>query len=47
MGSIGELLGIIALIVATGLCVFAVCLCGVAKIADEEIREHQRRKAKR
>lgn len=44
MGSIGELVGIVALLVVTGLCLLTACLCVVAKIADAEIREHRRRK---
>lgn len=46
MGSIGELIGIIALLAVTGLCVLAACLCVVAKIADAEIKERQRREGK-
>jgi hypothetical protein len=45
MGSITQLVGIIALIAATGLLVLTACICVVAKVADAEIREHQRRKA--
>ncbi len=44
MGSIGELIAIIALLAVTGVFVLAACLCVVAKIADAEINEYRRRK---
>lgn len=47
MGSTGELVGIIALIIVVGLLVLTACICVVAKVADAEIREYQRRKAER
>lgn len=47
MGSIGQLVGIIALTTVTGVFVLTACICVVAKIADAEICEYQRRKAER
>jgi hypothetical protein len=47
MGSITQLVGIIALLTVVGLLVLTACMCLVAKIADSYEREHQRGKAER
>lgn len=47
MGSMRELLEIIALIAVTGGPLFVVCLCHVAKAADEAHGYYQRRRAER
>jgi hypothetical protein len=47
MGSIAQLVWIIALIVVVGLLVLTACICVVSKVADAEKCEYQRRKAER
>jgi hypothetical protein len=41
MGSIKELVEMIALVAVTGLPLFVLCLCRIAKAADEKAQQYQ------
>lgn len=47
MGSIGELIGLIALWLVTGVPLVVLCICYAAHVADSEIEEYRERRDQR